>query len=440
MADGGGDGPRSKAAQELVLRTIAAHADSLLRTARRHSLCFDDAQDAYQRGLEIFIRHADRLDPGRAASWLHTVIKHEALAVRRSRQRLVGSEEADLDAVEERRLPTPDERLLTFDMVTRSAEALQRLKPQELRALWLKAQGHSYNDIGEITGWSYTKVNRCLTEGRRRFLTRYAGIESGAECRRWAPVISAMVDGEATPEQILELRPHLRNCPGCRATFKALQDSSAPLSAVLPVPLVAVAADRGDLVGNLVLRAYEAVAGGLHERAITGVTKAQAALEASAAGKVAAVAASAAAVAGGGYATVEQAARPDERDPAAQVVTQAPAPEPPPAAAPPATPPPGAAPATATPTVEPPAAQTEFGTAERPDEFTAPEPAPASGAGAAPEFSSAAVPLGAVSAQTSSSSQAPASASRPRSRPSSSSPEFGSPAVGASGGSQEFGP
>ncbi len=309
MDDKQGGGRSSSAAEELILRTVAAHADSLLRIARRHSICADDAQDAYQRALEIFMTHADRLDPARAAGWLHVVVKREAQAIRRSRKKLVGSSDVDFDSHEARRLPTPEEQLLSFDMISRAAEALQRLKPQELRALWLKAQGHSYNDISAITGWSYTKVNRCLTEGRRSFLDRYAGIESGAECERWMPVISAMVDGEATPEQILELRPHLRNCPGCRATLKALQDSSAPLAAVLPVPLAAAAAGVGEHLSNLFMRAYEAIAGGLHERAIHSVTKAQAAVEAAAAGKVAAVAASAAAVAGGGYATVERTVR-----------------------------------------------------------------------------------------------------------------------------------
>jgi RNA polymerase sigma factor (sigma-70 family) len=320
MDDVQGGGRGSSAAEELILRTIAAHADSLLRTARRHSICSDDAQDAYQRALEIFMAHADRLDPARAAGWLHVVVKREAQAIRRSRKKLVGSSDVDFDSQEARRLPTPDEQLLSFDMISRAAEALQRLKPQELRALWLKAEGHSYNDISAITGWSYTKVNRCLTEGRRSFLDRYAGIESGAECERWAPIISAMVDGEATPEQILELRPHLRNCPGCRATLKALQDSSAPLAAVLPVPLATVATGIGEHLSNLFIRAYEAVAGGFHERAVHSVTKAQAAIEAAAAGKVAAVAASAAAVAGGGYATVERTVRHERPDPARKVV------------------------------------------------------------------------------------------------------------------------
>ena len=304
MAEGQAGGRRGKAAEELILRTVSAHAESLLRTARRYSLCPDDAQDAYQRALEIFMGHAERLDGGNAAGWLHVVVKREAQTIRRSRSRSVASHEIDLDAHEARSVPTPDERLQTVDLVGRAAEALQRLKPQELRALWLRAQGHSYNEISALTGWSYTKVNRCLTEGRRSFLSRYATIESGGECERWLPVLSAMVDGEATSQQLVDLRPHLRNCPGCRATLKTLHDSAEPLSAVLPIPLAAVLGGEDQLT-NLMTRFYETIVGGFHERAVYSFTKAQTAVEAASAGKLAAAAASAAAVAGGGYATVE---------------------------------------------------------------------------------------------------------------------------------------
>lgn len=306
MTDDSGDRTRRSAVEELILRTVAAHADSLLRTARRHSICLDDAQDAYQHAIEIFMREAHRLDAARAPGWLHVVVKREAQALRKERQKLVMSTAADLDLHEATDLPTADERLLSFDLVSRSAEALQRLKPQELRALWLRAEGHSYGEIATITGWSYTKINRCLTEGRRSFLARYERIESGDECERWLPVISAMVDGEATAEKIVELRPHLRNCPGCRATLRALRDSSKPLAAVLPIPLLAAGTDGGDHVSGVLMRLYEGISGGLHERAVHSVTKAQAMFEMAAAGKVTAVAASAAAVAGGGYATVEQ--------------------------------------------------------------------------------------------------------------------------------------
>ena len=141
MDDSQGEGTRTRAADELILRTIAAHADSLLRTARRHSICADDAHDAYQRAIEIFMAHAQRLDAGRAAGWLHVVVKREAQALRRSGQKLLTSAEIDLDGHEAPSLPTPEEQLLRLDMVNRSAEALKRLKPHELRALWLRAQG-----------------------------------------------------------------------------------------------------------------------------------------------------------------------------------------------------------------------------------------------------------------------------------------------------------
>src|SRR5436305_14566947 len=80
----------------VVLAVIGEHSASLLQVARRHSLCTDDAQDAYQRALEIFIKRVDSLDPDGMVGWLHTVVKHEAYAIRASRQRVLGS--TDLDA------------------------------------------------------------------------------------------------------------------------------------------------------------------------------------------------------------------------------------------------------------------------------------------------------------------------------------------------------
>lgn len=105
--------------------------------------------------------------------------------------------------------------------------------------MWLKALGHSYAEIGQVTGFSATKVNRCLTEGRKTFLERFEGIETGKECERWQTVLSAMVDGEATAAQMTDVRPHLRNCSACRATLRGLHRSERSLSAVLPVGLVA---------------------------------------------------------------------------------------------------------------------------------------------------------------------------------------------------------
>jgi RNA polymerase sigma factor (sigma-70 family) len=289
-------------AEELVLRLVGSQADSLLRVARRYSLCADDAHDAYQRALEILMRHAARLDPERAAGWLHTVVKHEALAINRSRRRIVGSAEPDLDALEARTSASPEERVMASDRVARSAEALHGLKPQEVRALWLKALGHSYEQICEATGWSYTKVNRCLAEGRKSFLERYAGIESGRECERLAPVLSAFVDGEGDAAQVVDLRVHLRQCLACRAAVRGLHDASRPLTVVFPATGLVVASGGVEQANGLFVRVYETLTMHAHERAANSFLRAQAIVDTVTAGKMAAAAASAAALAGGGVA------------------------------------------------------------------------------------------------------------------------------------------
>ena len=308
---------------ELVIEVVKRDAASLLRLSRRHSLCADDAEDAYQRGLEIFIKHAPRLDPERAPAWLRTVIKHEAMAVRRIRQRDLSGHEIDFDQLENDRAASPEERALGFEQVAQSAEALQRLKPQEVRALWLRAQGNSYEEIQAETGWSRTKVNRCLYEGRRAFISRYAGIESGEECRRWEPLLSALVDGEATTEQLVELRPHLRQCGSCRGVVREMHRTSAPLAAVFPVAVLAGAGAQFDQAGNVFIRTYEALTSWASERSASSLVRAQIVTESAfgAAGKATAVVAATAAAASGGAVAIDQMSRGAEQTPQLALVS-----------------------------------------------------------------------------------------------------------------------
>lgn len=165
---------------------IDSHGAALMRTARRHSLCSDDAEDAYQRALEILLAKAPPCELPRLAAWMHTVTKREAMAVRRARERLLGArlgahrdgEPTGLDSLPAER-PGPAERAERRERVARSSEALAALKPQERRALVLKAQGYSYAEIQQLCGWTYTKVNRCMAEGRKRFLELFAAIYGG---------------------------------------------------------------------------------------------------------------------------------------------------------------------------------------------------------------------------------------------------------------------
>lgn len=144
---------------------LESHGASFRRTARRFSLCLDDAEDALQRATLILLTKAPPHPPRRLVAWMHLVTRREAHAVRRERERLLAAEPSDL---------TPSPALCPAEQAERREEAreraraLRRLKPAEQRALVLLGEGYSYAEICELTGWTYTKVNRCLVEGRAR--------------------------------------------------------------------------------------------------------------------------------------------------------------------------------------------------------------------------------------------------------------------------------
>ena len=229
-------GARKRAAVEIYARNEAA----LRRTARRFSLCEDDADEALQRGLEILLRKAPSTDARELVKWTQTVVRHEASTIRRERERLLprpGTKvEEDWVSLLPSRAAGPPERAERREAVARSREALQALKPQELRALTLLAEGYSYAEIGEITSWSQTKVNRCIAEGRERFRSLVSRSRDGSRCLEMRPLISAFCDGEAGAEEVATVREHLRACAGCRATVRTYR--AAPGAAAALVPLL----------------------------------------------------------------------------------------------------------------------------------------------------------------------------------------------------------
>jgi RNA polymerase sigma factor (sigma-70 family) len=394
---------------EAALELLARHGAQILATARRYAATPEDAEDAYQRGLEILLTKAPTTREDDLVPWLKTVVKHEAFALRRQRDRHSPiTDDGELGERGTAAAATHDQAE-RYERLRQGAEALRQLKPQEIRALLLKAEGYSYAEICEITGWSYTKVNRCLTEGRQALSVHLAGIQGGIECAKLAPLLSALADGEATAEQMARLRPHMKTCLACRATLREFRAAPARVAALAPAAVLA--ADPG---GGPLRVLFESLAGAAQQKAAVFGERAQAAAELVSAQKVAAVAASAAALAGGGTA-VDQFANhqgpPPPTPPAEQVqaepvkqevaiqptpepepVTtpaQPPAPEPVPAPPPPPPPPPppdptnefvpgpAAAPA--------PAASPATATPAAPRPGPAP-PAPGGGGGASSEF------------------------------------------------------
>jgi RNA polymerase sigma factor (sigma-70 family) len=154
------------ARKRVAVEMLAKHERSLRRTARRYSICAADADDALQRAMEILLVKAPPGEARELVRWMQTVTKHEALAIRRGRERQMGApaawggeedEPGDWLALIPSQGAGPAERVERREAIARSREALKTLKPAELKALTLLAEGYSYAEIGEMTGFSRTK-------------------------------------------------------------------------------------------------------------------------------------------------------------------------------------------------------------------------------------------------------------------------------------------
>jgi RNA polymerase sigma factor (sigma-70 family) len=157
--------------RERALAVLAVAEPEFRRTARRVSLCADDAEDAFQRAVEILLTKAPERSPNALIAWMQVVTRREALAVRRARERILAAWRDDGDDLFDGLpcgRPGPMERAERRDRVAAAAQALAELKPDERRAIVLQAHGYSYAEIGELCAWTYTKVNRSLAEGRAR--------------------------------------------------------------------------------------------------------------------------------------------------------------------------------------------------------------------------------------------------------------------------------
>jgi len=302
---------------EAAIGLLARHGGQILAAARHFAATPEDAEDAYQRGLEILLTKAPTTSEDELVPWLRTVVKHEAFALRRQRERhtpVMGDGELAERGTGHTATHEQAER---YERLRQGAEALQQLKPQEIRCLVLKGQGLSYREICEATGFSYTKVNRCLTEGREALSVRLAGIRGGIECARLTPLLSLLADGEASASEVAALRPHLRTCLACRARLKEFREAPAQVAALMPPAALLTGPEGGGALRGMlesalggVQQKVEGLVGASQQKAAALGERAHAAAELAAGQKLAAVAASAAALAGGGTAVEQLADRP----------------------------------------------------------------------------------------------------------------------------------
>lgn len=261
---------------------IAEHGEQMLRVARRFSECAADAEDAFQRAMEKLLTKAPRGGADNLPAWLSTVVRNEALTIRRRRR--WDSPDALATAADQLSAPsrTPEESALANERLAGQREALRRMKPEHLRCMLLRADGLSQNQISDATGFSVAKVQRNLWEGRRAYTSHVARIESGAECRRIEPMISAYADGAISAARLADVELHLHECLACRGVLKAFRAAPTDVAALFPVGLVLAAGARLprwpiraiDGLQNWVGERFTLLTGGGHGAEVTFVKKA----------------------------------------------------------------------------------------------------------------------------------------------------------------------
>jgi RNA polymerase sigma factor (sigma-70 family) len=144
----------------------AARRGHLLGIARRNSACEADAEEAVQDAFLAFIETYDPAGGAPPIAWLSLVVKRACWRAGDRRRREVGELLPGAEAQAERMAGSPPAVEARVVDLEEARARLRELKPDERTAIGLAAAGYAYGEIAERRGWTKTKVNRCLYEGR----------------------------------------------------------------------------------------------------------------------------------------------------------------------------------------------------------------------------------------------------------------------------------
>lgn len=155
-------GPRSAT---IAGRLYADHRTRLLAIAKHNSLCAEDAEEALHDAFVLFIDHFDPDGEAPPLAWLTLTLKRRCWALYRHQRLRAARHRPGAEKLRDPQASLEELAEMAAARATVCAR-LDDLKPGEREALRLLALGFSYREIGQLKGWTYTKVNRCVAEGR----------------------------------------------------------------------------------------------------------------------------------------------------------------------------------------------------------------------------------------------------------------------------------
>ena len=226
-------------------RHAACHAmtsaPGLIRYAARFTRSLHDAEDAYQRTMELALTRAPVVEPQRFMAWLRTVLRNEAIAVSAARHREGPAAGADVpdgygevleDGVSVDVLAEWRERYRSIQ------DGLAGLSDAQRICLMLQTAGASYERIREITGFSLRKVERSVLEGRADLTAWELRLASGDACADLDEMIGRVAAAQASARERRVVSRHVKHCGTCRATLRDRRESNEWLAALVPVALL----------------------------------------------------------------------------------------------------------------------------------------------------------------------------------------------------------
>jgi RNA polymerase sigma factor (sigma-70 family) len=239
----GASPPPEPSAEERRRAACAAMAGAtgLVRYAARFTHSLPDAEDAYQRAMEIALLRAPVVEPRRFRAWLHAVVRNEALAITRSRRREgpAGGEDAALTAARSVEEPLAPDAVAEWRERYRAVQdAVAALTESQRVCVMLKSAGATYAEIAATTGFSMRKVERSVLEGRAALHAWEARMAAGAECEKVRPALERVADRSAGRSESRSVSRHVRHCHGCRALLRARRQSHEGLAALVPPALI----------------------------------------------------------------------------------------------------------------------------------------------------------------------------------------------------------
>jgi RNA polymerase sigma factor (sigma-70 family) len=231
------------ARRRLCLAAMAG-APGLLRYAARFAPSLEDAEDAYQRGMEVALTKGPVGPPEEFLAWLHVVIRNEATTLARRRGRETPAGDDIVTAVDQRGSEAREPSAVAEwrDRYRTLQDAMTSLTEAERVCLLLRTAGVSRAEIGTMTGYTDRKVERSIVKARKRLHAWHLDLAKGERCVKLQEALERVADREADSRERKAVSKHVRHCGHCRATLRARRQTNAGITVLVPVALVGVGA------------------------------------------------------------------------------------------------------------------------------------------------------------------------------------------------------